>query len=134
MKRSQRAIIATALALVLVGVVVSLAVVILRQAHGTGQPKATSQPKATEQPGPRSFHVEGNKIIGPDGRPFIVKGVTTGYGAFERRCPEAAVNSTHIAQDMDAIKALGMNTVRLFVSGKENQSMSNYLARVDQFV
>lgn len=44
------------------------------------------------------------------------------------------MNSTHIAQDMDAIKALGMNTVRLFVSGKESQSMSNYLANVDQFV
>jgi Cellulase (glycosyl hydrolase family 5) len=120
MKRSQRAIVPTALALVLVGAVLSLT--------------CTNQPQTTDQRGARAFHVQGNRIIGPDGRPFTVKGATTGYGAFDKPCPEGNVNSTHTTQDMDAMKALGMNTVRLFVEGKQSRTMSNYLAKIDQFV
>jgi hypothetical protein len=120
MKRSRRTTGPTALGLVLVCAVLSLT--------------CTSQSQTTEQRRARAFQVQGNSIIGPDGRPFTVKGTTTGYGAFEKPCPEGDVNSTHIAQDMDAIKALGMNTVRLFVSGTENRSIDNYIDKVDQFV
>ena len=119
MKRSLRAMVLKALALI-VGAGVSIS--------------CTSQPLSTDQRGVRAFHVQGNRVIGPDGHAFTVRGAATGYGAFEKPCPEGDVNSTHIAQDMDAIKALGMNTVRLFVSGKENRSMSNYLGKVDDFV
>ena len=115
-------------ALLLVGVVVTLGFGIFRQSSSPDHPRSSGQP------GPRAFHVQGNQIIGLDGKPFIVKGAATGYGAFEQPCPEGTVNATHIAQDMDAIKALGMNTVRLFVSGKDNRSMSDYLVKVDQFV
>ncbi len=70
------------------------------------------------------FTVIGNKIYDPKGNIFIVKGVTTVYGTFAGgdESGYGTTNYKNAQRDFDIQKSLGINTVRIFVSAKDNDS------------
>jgi hypothetical protein len=64
------------------------------------------------------FRVEGNRIVGPDGEPFVVKGVVAPYGTFAGGDAEGLgrVNERAAAEDFARIADLGANTVKVYVT------------------
>lgn len=82
-------------------------------------------PGAAQQPS-SGFTLRGPDIISPSGEHFIVKGVSFFYGNFiyldhsgdfqvERAGMYPSVSHEHAERDLDRLKALGVNTVRIFV-------------------
>lgn len=70
------------------------------------------------------FHVVGNKILTPDGKDFIVKGVVTVYGTFGGGNEQGYgyYNYVNAQHDFDAQKSIGINTVRIFVQASDNDA------------
>lgn len=63
------------------------------------------------------FKVIGNKIYDPAGHLFIVKGITAVWGRFNGSAYGVGLTNYRNAQrDLDSIKGLGANFIRLFVS------------------
>ena len=64
------------------------------------------------------FRVEGNRIVAPDGEPFVVKGVVAPYGTFAGGDAEGLgrVNERAAAEDFARIAELGANTVKVYVT------------------
>jgi Cellulase (glycosyl hydrolase family 5) len=94
------------------GTIVALLVLI---SGGGDRPQAASRQHKPTQPG---FHVDHGRIVAPDGRTFIVKGITAAYGTFAGGDQQGlgAVNYTDADSDFRLIRALGANTVRVFVT------------------
>src|SRR6266700_942439 len=63
------------------------------------------------------FKVMENKIYDPTGHIFIVKGVTAVWGRFDGSAYGVGmINYKNAQRDLDSIKRLGVNFIRLFVS------------------
>jgi endoglucanase len=83
--------------------------------------------------GPRGFAVRGNRIYGPDGRPFLVRGV-------DRPSLEWTAAGEHLSlQDFQRMRSWGANTVRIPLNQDFWLSTScayapGYAARVRQAV
>ncbi len=65
-----------------------------------------------------AFYVQGNKIYSPDGTPFLVKGVTAIYGRFAGGDAQGIglSNYRHARRDLDLLKQMRVNFVRIIVS------------------
>jgi hypothetical protein len=100
------------LAAALAGVAIALVVLIPGGSH---ERRAAGLPAKPTQPG---FHVDHGRIVAPDGRTFIVKGITAAYGTFAGGDQQGlgAVNYNDAGSDFRLIRALGANTVRVFVT------------------
>lgn len=89
-----------------------------------------------------TFRVQGNKIYDPDGKPFIVKGVVAIYGRFMDQPNTLGVISYQNARrDLDAIKRMGVNVVRIFISAhyaslppSDPDYLPDYMQEVDNVV
>ncbi len=69
-----------------------------------------------EQPG--GFHVEGNRILDPDGQEFVIKGVVAPYGPFAGGDGGgiALRNEEQAPRDFERLRHLGVNTVKVYVT------------------
>jgi hypothetical protein len=79
------------------------------------------------------FRVQGNKIFDPNGKRFIVKGVTAVYGRFSGGDANGfgLTNYRNAQRDLDNLKLSGVNLVRIFVSADFSTLSSsdpNYVA------
>jgi hypothetical protein len=73
------------------------------------------------EPGPEAtgrFYVHENHIIDPEGRRFIVKGTVVSHGAFAGgdEAGFGATNYATVTADLDRLRGLGFNTVRVLVT------------------
>jgi hypothetical protein len=86
-------------------------------------------------PGPKRFRVEGNRIVAPDGHRFVIKGVVSPYGTFGGGDAGGLgrINEKLAARDFARIRALGANTVKVYVNPPEVSSRSER-ARLDRVV
>ena len=72
----------------------------------------------SDDDGDGTFHVEDGRIVDPDGRRFVVKGVVAVHGAFAGG-DEAGFGATNYATavaDLARIKGLGVNLLRLLIT------------------
>jgi Cellulase (glycosyl hydrolase family 5) len=67
---------------------------------------------------PPPFRVEGNRIVGPGGHRFVVKGVTMPYGTFAGGDANGlgTENFGHVKRDLLAVRRLGVNTIKVLVT------------------
>ncbi len=68
----------------------------------------------------RPYTVRDGKILDPDGRPFVVKGVVAVYGAFSGgdEAGFGEINYRNASRDFDEMKRRGINLVRVFIDFK----------------
>jgi len=68
--------------------------------------------------GDGGFRVDGNRILDPDGREFVVKGVVSPYGTFAGGDGGglARRNEERATADFERMRALGVNTVKVYVT------------------
>jgi hypothetical protein len=75
-------------------------------------------PRAVHAQGTGRFVVSGNRILDPNGSPFVIRGVVADFGVLaggsETTYGWAAYQNRY--QDMQAIRATGANLVRIFMS------------------
>jgi Cellulase (glycosyl hydrolase family 5) len=85
-------------------------------------------------PAAKGFHVERGRIIAPDGRVFLVKGVVAVYGTFAGgdQAGLGAVNYSAARSDFALLRHFGANTVRIFVTPAT--AAPNQFARLRQAV
>jgi hypothetical protein len=69
------------------------------------------------------FHVQGTKIVAPDGSRFVVRGVVIPYGTFAGGDPGGVGqrNATQFPADLRRLRGLGANTVRIFTTPSTGQ-------------
>ena len=82
------------------------------------QKRETGQRYAGYAAGTGQFHVQGNTILDPAGRPFVVKGADMVYGRFAGGDADGFgfQNYSNAARDLDALKGMGGNAIRLSLS------------------
>ncbi len=88
------------------------------------------------------FAIQGNKIYAPTGQPFIVKGMTAVWGRFVGAAKGVGLTNYNNAQrDLDSLKALGVNLVRVFVSAyyaslphDDPNYLADYMQEIDNVV
>ncbi len=88
------------------------------------------------------FKVMGNKIYDPTGHIFIVKGVTAVSGRFNGSAYGVGmINYKNAQRDLDSIKRLGVNFIRLFVSAyfadlpsTDSYYLPDYMQELDNVV
>lgn len=68
--------------------------------------------------GTGQFHVQGNTILDPAGKPFVVKGADMVYGRFAGGDAGGfgLENYTNAARDLDALRGMSGNAIRLSLS------------------
>lgn len=68
--------------------------------------------------GPDDFRVDANRLLDPDGQPFVIRGVVMPYGTFFADGYDSGVSATNaqrFAADAERVRAAGANLVRVFV-------------------
>ncbi len=95
-------------------------VLVLETCVGPSQPIATAPGTTTSTTSlmGSGFHVSGNRILDPAGRPFTVKGADAVYGRFAGGDANGLgrMNYQHAERDLDGLQAAGFNLVRLSIS------------------
>jgi hypothetical protein len=81
------------------------------------------------------FRVDGPRIVDPRGRAFVVKGVVWAYGTFAggNGGGTAAKSERAAPRDLDRLRRLGVNTVRIFTSAPQT-GRAGVLRRLDRLV
>lgn len=77
------------------------------------------------------FYTNGNKIIDPSGNQFIVKGIVDVWGTF-LGSSVGSTNYQNAQRDMDSIKSLGANQIRVFVSANTWNTSSDQAAYMQE--
>ena len=82
------------------------------------QAQAMKQAAQAEADNPAPFTIHGNKILDPNGNPFIIKGVEMIAGRFAGGDANGLglSNYKNAPRDLDKMKSLGINLIRLSVS------------------
>ncbi|MGZ3610714.1 MAG: cellulase family glycosylhydrolase [Ktedonobacteraceae bacterium] len=111
--------------------------------QNTGEGNSKGYMSTTEAPPPTGmFRVRGNKIYDPQGKVFIVKGMTAVYGRFIGDANGFGLtNYIHAQRDLDAMRLEGVNLVRIFVSATSahlppgnSHYIADYMQELDNVV